>query len=681
MLGWNSLLYVFTTYILFGNTLNVFVHGSHNPLIQSPLLDDQLLSMNGYLNIDNYEDIPFNRMKPISEMTSLELVTFTDLVPKSAYYKTLDGLVREYNFTISYINSNPDNLFDRKIIAVNGQRNSPLIEANVGDILVINVFNQLDVPTSLHMHGLYFKGIPFFDGAYGINECGISPSGDMTYVVPVIQTGTYWYHSHYKGQYVDGFRGPIILKPSPKNLANLIDDDSIEHIDTLPVDEDFLITYEDWYHREYLDLYKTQFMNMYNPGGAEPVPDSCLVNFFNNGTLPVFNIQPNKVYRFRIINMSALSTFNFHIDNHDLEVVEMDGVLIEPIKIDTVHVAAAQRLSVIVKSKTEDELKELGFKKFTIHGQMDQDMFDYLPDNIVLDANSLLSYDYEINNGNENEVIEFDDEEIVSEFDDLKAIPIDKSKVENYDKSFTLNVWLSVLNDGFNHAQFNNITFKHPLVPTIFSMETLSNEYVNNTLSYGYQTNALIAEYDDIIQLVIQNFDGASHPFHMHGYEFQVLGRYEEYYKEGITELQYVNNPPRRDTVIVPAEGSVVIRFKANNPGAWLFHCHIQWHMDAGLTATIVSLPEKKGNNPAWDISPKIRKQCDILGTKMHGNAMGNEGLNLTGYEISPDLIPGYFTLKGIVAMIMCIISALIGSSSIIYYAIDARNGNVNHSF
>ncbi len=79
----------------------------------------------------------------------------------------------------------------------------------------------------------------------------------------------------------------------------------------------------------------------------------------------------------------------------------------------------------------------------------------------------------------------------------------------------------------------------------------------------------------------------------------------------------------RRDVVVVPAGGSVIIRFKADNPGVNLFHCHIEWHVEAGLTATIIEAPDVlQKSKPYIPISHK--NACKALKIPMKGNAGGN---------------------------------------------------------
>jgi iron transport multicopper oxidase len=81
-----------------------------------------------------------------------------------------------------------------------------------------------------------------------------------------------------------------------------------------------------------------------------------------------------------------------------------------------------------------------------------------------------------------------------------------------------------------------------------------------------------------VVEIVLNNDDPGKHPFHLHGHEFQVVARSDDdagAWNE--TEGELRDTPMRRDTVLVRPNGNIVLRFKADNPGVWFFHCHIEW--------------------------------------------------------------------------------------------------------
>jgi iron transport multicopper oxidase len=159
------------------------------------------------------------------------------------------------------------------------------------------------------------------------------------------------------GQYPDGLRSPFIIH---------------DPNDPYTYDDEFVITFSDWYHDEVPVLIPT-FMSLDNPTGAEPIPDSALMNDQQNSTI---NFEPGKTYRLRLVNMAAFAMFHFWIEDHDMTVIELDGVYIEPYIVPGVDITTAQRVSVLVTAKNSTR------QNYAMVGAMDTDMFDYVPDNL-----------------------------------------------------------------------------------------------------------------------------------------------------------------------------------------------------------------------------------------------------------------------------------------------------------
>ncbi|KAJ1672975.1 ferroxidase fet3, partial [Spiromyces aspiralis] len=254
---------------------------------------------------------------------------------------------------IGYVNANPDGKFERQVIGCNGKFPFEPVEADYGDTLYINVHNSLSEVTSLHSHGIFFHGNNQFDGSPGVTECGIPPGRNFTYTIPLQQWGTYWIHSHSGPQYVDGWRTALIIKP-PK--------------DRRPVsyNGEYLLTVSDWFYESAVSLGK-HYLSLKNPGGGEPSPNSAL---FNETVSPTLSFEPGNKYRIRIINYSAAAIFYFSVDGHDMEIIEIDGVDVEPTKAGTVEIAAAQRYSVLITAREDTS------KNYLIHADLDVTKLD-----------------------------------------------------------------------------------------------------------------------------------------------------------------------------------------------------------------------------------------------------------------------------------------------------------------
>jgi len=164
-------------------------------------------------------------------------------------------------------------------------------------------------------------------------------------------------------------------------------------------------------------------------------------------------------------------------------------------------------------------------------------------------------------------------------FDDFTLIPFDKQGIlDKVDKSFTLDLKMDNLGDGANYAFFNDITYVAPKVPTLFTALTTGSN-ASNPAIYGSNTNTMVLEKDQVVEIVLNNNDPGKHPFHLHGHAFQVVSRSDDEAGpyDPANHTDFAKTPMRRDTILVRPDGHIILRFKADNPGVWLFHCHIEW--------------------------------------------------------------------------------------------------------
>jgi len=162
--------------------------------------------------------------------------------------------------------------------------------------------------------------------------------------------------------------------------------------------------------------------------------------------------------------------------------------------------------------------------------------------------------------------------------------------------AISVNWTISFTDDatGVNRAFFRNVSYTPPPSDGF----GLWNAVQNITIAPAQNPLYLDVPANSTIEFIINNFDGGEHPIHLHGHNFAVLGGGLGVY-DGTQQSQLKTiNPPRRDVIGVPASGWVVIRFKADNPGVWPFHCHIDWHFQAGLAATIIERPKDLVGKP-----------------------------------------------------------------------------------
>ena len=378
-----------------------------------------------------------------------------------------------YDFNVTWVTADPTGRFERPVIGINGQWPIPTMECNVGDALIVNVHNQLgNQTTAMHFHGMFQNGTSHMDGAVGVTQCPIPPGSSMKYNFTVCcraaapdpgddrdaaqinpiralgarrltrrqanQPGTYWYHSHVRGQYPDGLRGAFIVH----------DPDSPYKDD---YDEELVLTVSDWYNEQMTPLIEA-FLHVTNPTGAEPVPDAALLNDTQNLKVAV---EPGKTYLFRIINVGALASQYVWFEGHTMKVVEVDGVYTDAADADMIYLTPAQRYGVLVTAKDNADAN------FAFVGSMDQvrmpcpsrsphltlsqDMFDQVPPGLDPNVTGWLAYD---------EQKEFPAAALIDEFapfDDFTLVPVDKEEIlEHVDFSVTLDMKMDNLGDGIN---------------------------------------------------------------------------------------------------------------------------------------------------------------------------------------------------------------------------------------
>ncbi|CUA72896.1 laccase, multicopper oxidase, benzenediol:oxygen oxidorectuctase [Rhizoctonia solani] len=489
--------------------------------------------------------------------------------------------VRNYGLVIKNVKASPDG-FERSIVSVNGQLPGTLITANKGDTLRINVTNLLTDPTmrratTIHWHGLFQATTANEDGPAFVTQCPIAQNLSYTHEIPLHdQTGTMWYHGHLSSSYVDGLRGPY---PNDPHKA-LYDVD----------DKDTVVMLEDWYHTPAPALEKQMF-SVNNTALLSPVPDSGLINgkgrYVGGPEVPrsVIKVVRGKRYRLRVINASAIGSFTFSIEGHRLTVIEADGIPHEPLVVDSFQIYAGQRYSVIVEAN-QTVANYWVRAPMTVAGAGTNTNLD--PTNVF----AVLHYAGAPNAEPTTEQGTAIGTALVEE--NLHALinPGAPGGSAPADVSLNLAIGRSTV-DGILRFTFNNIKYEAPSLPTL--LKILANNATNNA---DFATN------EHTIELNITG--GADHPIHLHGHVFDIV-------KSLGGTPNYVN-PPRRDVVRVGGTG-VVLRFKTDNPGPWFVHCHIDWHLEAGLALVFAEAPEevRQGTqsvqpNQAWNqLCPKYQ--------------------------------------------------------------------------
>ncbi|CAG8522690.1 3064_t:CDS:2 [Cetraspora pellucida] len=488
--------------------------------------------------------------------------------------------VRKYTFKLSSKELSPDG-FSRTCYLVNDQYPGPIIQAYKGDTISVEVVNDLSVETAMHWHGMFQRGTPWYDGVPGMTQCLLASKSSLTYEFSVDeQSGTYWWHSHYKAQYLDGILGPLIIHDKNDPYVK-------------EYDYELVLTLTDWYHAIAGDLlaglltpgYKGLNVSLVSGKGrynCDAAPGSKCVK---NSPYAVYKVKKGKKYRFRIINTSAEAFFALSIDSHTMKVIEVEGTLVKSVEVKQIALHVAQRFSVIVEAN-----QEVG--NFWIRANMSKSCI--ANNNFTINTNSAVNYDvrailsYEGADDKEPTSSAYPDEVKPCRNLDSKLLkPLIDSPCPEKTESVSFNVTFDKIKN-VTAAKIDNSSY----VPTFDSPTLL--QIINDGINVkDLPTTQNIQEFDNengVVEITVFNTNPANHPFHLHGQTFYLLG---EGSGQKVNETLNTNDPPIRDTTVVPSNGWSVIRFKTDNPGVWNFHCHIEWHIEIGMVKQLIVNPSK----------------------------------------------------------------------------------------
>ncbi|KAG2008141.1 laccase 3 [Coprinopsis cinerea AmutBmut pab1-1] len=477
-----------------------------------------------------------------------------------------------YTFDIVNANLAPDG-FTRPTVVVNGQFPGTLIQANKDDVLHITVNNLLTNPlmrrsTAIHWHGLFQKKTASEDGPAGVTQCPISPGHSYTYDIPLNgQAGT---HCHLSSQYVDGLRGPIVIYDPTDPHLSLYDED----------DENTIIQLGDWYHNP-APAIQEDYLNDITD---EPVPDSGTINgvgrYRGGPAIPWarVNVVQGKRYRLRVINNSAYGSFEFSIENHDLTIIEVDGINHVPKTVGGFEIYAGQRYSVVIDANKP-------IRNYWIRAPM-----DVKDDSPTLDDENIYAVLHYEGAPNANPTTRADrsPSNVLKEHELVPLDPGPPGGCGPADKIIDLQY--SRDTSGTTKWKFNGVRYHSPTDNTLLNImggATIASDFTPSE-------HTLILNHNDIVEIHLHgSSNGHVHPFHLHGHAFDII--------QGRSGGSNCVNPPRRDVVGLTS-GTGIIRFKADNPGPWFLHCHIDWHLEAGLAVVFAEAPDEQRTGPQSQI-------------------------------------------------------------------------------
>ncbi|PPQ79824.1 hypothetical protein CVT25_002978 [Psilocybe cyanescens] len=421
--------------------------------------------------------------------------------------------------------------------------------------------------TSVHWHGFSQAGTQWADGTAEVTQCPIVPGNSFLYQFSTQnQAGTYWYHSHYSTQYCDGLKGPLVVYDPADPHRSKYDID----------DESTIITLSDWYH--------TPAPTIEFP----PVSSATLINGKGryaggpNTPLSVITVLPYLRYRFRLVSLSCDPDFTVSIDGHTMTIIEVDSVNVTPLVVDEINILAGQRYSFVLNAN-----KPIGNYWIRVNPNSGKQGFDNGINSAILRYAGAPKVDPKTKTSVTNPLLETNLHPLVNPAAPGLPFPGGADVKIHLDIQFDFSV---------QRFTVNGASYTPPSIPVllqILSGKSQAQDLLNPGSMYALPPNK-------VIEISMNSGSLASpHPMHLHGHKFSVIQ------SAGSSGYNFVN-PVRRDVVSIGSDPTqnVTIRFKTDNPGPWIFHCHVDWHLDAGLSVVFAEdMPSiAKSKHPvAWD--------------------------------------------------------------------------------
>ncbi|HET6243109.1 MAG TPA: multicopper oxidase domain-containing protein [Bacteroidia bacterium] len=547
---------------------------------------------------------------------------------------------------------------EKRAIAVNGQIPMPTLTFTEGDTAEIHLHNQLKETTSQHWHGIHLPnkedGVPF------LTQMPIEPNTTHIYRFPIIQNGTYWYHSHSGLQEQIGMYGSLVLlkkKDDPSFRKGIDDLPTVpivlsEWTDLKPENvHRMLVNASDWFAikkgttQSYAEAikkghFKTKLTNEWKRMLAMDVSDiyydKFLINGQNEFIVPTFK-SGDKV-RLRISNGGASSYFWLTYAGGKITVVANDGNDVEPVEVDRLIIGVSETYDVVVTIPAENTsyeflvtpedrtksasiyigsgIKQLasplpklkyfeGMKMMNDMMKMNGDLKD-MGMNMSLQQMDMNTVMYPEITGNKKE----------------KNMP--EKNLDNGDHSMHGNHDMGTSDIiTLNYAMLKSPT--KTTLPENASIKELRFELTGNMNRYVWSMdNKVLSETDkislkkgEIVRITMFNNSMMRHPMHLHGHDFRVINGQGEY------------APLKNVLDIMPMETNI-IEFEANLEGDWFFHCHILYHMMAGMNRVFATGDYK---NPLILNKEKAYKKLQRESNQLHFMAEndfatnGNDGM------------------------------------------------------
>ncbi|CAN4122175.1 unnamed protein product [Withania somnifera] len=521
----------------------------------------------------------------------------------------------------------------KNILTVNGKFPGPVIYANTGDILVLNVQNRGSQNITIHWHGVRQRNYPWSDGPEYITQCPIQPGGNFYQEIELsTEEGTLWWHAHSDWSRAT-VHGALIIRPANKTTYPF----------PKPADEVPIILGE-WWKSDIQEIVNELLAS----GGDANKSDAFLINgqpgdlypCSKNDTFKI-TVEKGKTYLLRMVNAAMNNLMFVSVANHQLTVVGTDGAYVKPFKTNYLTISPGQTMDVLLEAnqnpnqyymaaKAYNSLEGVNFCNTTTTAII-QYRGNYTP-SVPPMLPSLPDYN---------------DTNATFNFTRMFKSLADKTHPVNVPLNITTNLFFTLsinalpCEDGSCSGpggvrlatSVNNISFVLPRIDILGayyknikgvygdefpSFPPLSFNFTGDFLPVELQrpdrkTEVYVLEYGTNVEIVLQGtslIGGIDHPIHLHGYSVYVVGSGFGNFDKDKDPLKYnLVDPPLQNTIAIVRNGWAAIRFKADNPGVWLMHCHLERHVSWGMEMAFI-VKDGKGRREKMFPPPPDMPKC-----------------------------------------------------------------------
>lgn len=517
----------------------------------------------------------------------------------------------------------------RKALAINGQIPAPTLYFTEGDTAVIRVHNCMDEPTSIHWHGILVPNEQ--DGVPYLTTAPVASHTTHIYTFPIVQNGTYWYHSHAGLQEQEGLYGAFVIRKRD-------DDSGRTQTDRLL---DYTIVLSDWTNTSAKEVNRrlhtdsdwasikkkstqsygealraghlgTKFKNEWKRMDAMDVSDVYYNRFLLNGAPQQYlsQLRAGDKVRLRIVNGGSSTYFWLQYAGGKITVVAADGKDIVPVEVDRMIIAVSETYDIVVAVTQNDTSYQLLATAEDRSGSASL----LLGSGILKPVPPLPKLNYFAGMKMMNKMMKMN-----GDMDNMGM----KMSMQKMDMNRTM---YPEINDSVKVVTLNYTMLKSPVkteLPASAPMKELHLELTGSMDRYVWSlNNKTLSEADLIrikegenVRIIMHNNTMMRHPMHLHGHFFRLNNKQGKY-------------APMKFTLdILPMETDT-IEFNADerSRGDWFFHCHVLYHMMSGMSR--VFRYEDSPVNPQLPDSAKALRKVYAMDRKFYFTARNDFAFN-----------------------------------------------------